>query len=475
VADASKLDATVAADRASTGDDAAVIAQRQAGLDAAQKAAADAREKELAPLEAGIAQAEGAPLPPREKVEMPTWERPKVDPQQFQQTAMSLLAMALIGGVASKGNWMGASSSLQGAMEGYAEGNQEKAQQAFEDYKAKFAEAKEHEQQANKEMEDILRDRTTSINQKIALYKAAAAKYDRQDARLQADQRSIDGMWKALESRKSSLDRLEAQNQRFTVNLDFKETQAARKAAGGGGAGGLPPGFDEEKIDYYARQALAGDQSWRTGLARSKQGVAIIAAVDARIPDLARENEISPEEASTTKDQRHALARALDDRQKYVAAANQFIGNFNKQTDLVRKYLRSGVGGATPVFNRWIQSGRKNVAGDPEVTQLDAAIRGLAREHQRIVTGVTANGQLHDSAAKTADELLNIDMTAGQIEHTLTVMHEEAQNALAAGREETGALRKQLNEIGVAGKQASKSESGAPKKLVYDPASGTFK
>lgn len=218
---------------------------------------------------------------------------------------------------------------------------------------------------------------------------------------------------------------------------------------------GTPSGFDQEKIDYYARQQLAGDTTWRSGLSRTKQGAQIIAAVDRRVPEIAKENNISPEQASTQKEYRSSLGKALNDRQKYVAAGQQFTANFQKQADLVEKYLNKGVGGSTPVFNRWIQAGRKQVEGDTEVNQLDTAIRGLAREHQRIVTGVTSNAQLHSSAQATADELLNKDMTAGQIKATLTVMREEANNAVTSGRDEVADLRKQLSTIGVGGKDSS--------------------
>ena len=236
--------------------------------------------------------------------------------------------------------------------------------------------------------------------------------------------------------------------------------------------GQLPPGFTQDDIDYYARQQLAGDTTWRTGLGRTKGGTAIIAAVDRRVPTIAKEAGISPEAASTTKEERKSLATALNDRQKYVAAGTQFIANFNQQSQLVDKYLEAGAAGATPILNRWIQAGRKQVAGDPEVTALDTAIRGLAREHQRIVTGVTSNGQLHVAAQQTADELANIDQTREQIRATMKVMREEAQNALNAGNEEVATLRKKLSQLGVAGasagpKEGDKSKDVDGKAIVY--------
>ena len=111
--------------------------------------------------------------------------------------------------------------------------------------------------------------------------------------------------------------------------------------------------------------------------------------------------------------------------------------------------MEKGAAGSTPVFNKWIQSGRKSIEGDPDVTAFDTAIRGLAREHQRIVTGVTSNAQLHASAQDTADDLLNKSMTKEQIKSNLKEMQEEAHNALDSGKDEVGLLETQIKSIGV--------------------------
>jgi len=206
--------------------------------------------------------------------------------------------------------------------------------------------------------------------------------------------------------------------------------------------------LDPSTVDYYATQSLNGDNSWQVGLARGKVGQRLIAAVKDRIPQLAKEQGITPQDASANKALRESLSKALNDRQKYVATGTQFVTNFNKQSDLVDKYLKPGVGGQSPVINRWLQAGRKSVMGDSDVTNLDTAIRGLAREHQRIVTGLTSNAQLLASAQQTADELLNRDMSEEQIKGTLNVMREEAKNALDSGNQEVDLLKTQISHIG---------------------------
>lgn len=238
-------------------------------------------------------------------------------------------------------------------------------------------------------------------------------------------------------SMQSSLDRAAALDERKRHNREIEAVVAARQA-------GVDTPISQETVDYYAAQSLKGDNSWQVGLARGKVGQQLIAAVKDRIPQMAAEKDISPEEAVGNKAALAGDTKAYADRAKFVAASNQFVRNIDKQIGLVTDLMEGGAINGIPAINRWLQAGRKAVLGDPAVTKLDIAIRGLAREHQRIVTGVTSNAQLHVSAQETADQLLNISQTPDQIRGALAVMREEAGNALTAGEEELAEQKKKL-------------------------------
>lgn len=229
-----------------------------------------------------------------------------------------------------------------------------------------------------------------------------------------------------------------------------QEQQGQQRISVHVGGTGAKPTWSQKTIDYYAERALAGDNAWRTGLSRTAQGAANISAVDDRVAEMSSERGSTPGTDVANRALRASTEKALTERTKFVAAGQQFVRNFQKQADLVEKYLKAGTAGSVPIINKWIQKGRKAIEGDPDVTAFDTAIRGLAREHQRIVTGVTSNSQLHVSAQETADELLNKDMTADQVRATLKVMREEATNAVDSGQEEVSALKSELARIGTA-------------------------
>jgi len=239
--------------------------------------------------------------------------------------------------------------------------------------------------------------------------------------------------------------------------------QIGSGAAGGAGASPITP----QVVDFYAQQSIAGDNSWQVGLARGKAGQQLVAAVKDRIPTMAAELGLSPQEVGSNKAANVALTAALRDRTKFVAAGQQFVRNMTSQIDLVEKYMDKGTATGVPVFNKWIQAGRKGVAGDPDVTALDTAVRGLAREHQRIVTGVTSNAQLHVAAQETADKILNIDQSPAQMKASLKVMREEADNAIKAGQDEAAALKTQIAGMGK-GKDAAAPAAAGPKKIEND-------
>jgi hypothetical protein len=225
----------------------------------------------------------------------------------------------------------------------------------------------------------------------------------------------------------------------------------ANRTGGGGASATTGDGYDKlsdadkKRVDYYARQSLAGDYSWKTGLARGGGGTKMILQVENRVPALAEESGLTPEAGVANRAGMAAQTKALADRTKFVAASNQFVKNMSSQADLVEKYMTKGTAGGVPALNKWIQAGRQQVAGDPDVSALDTALRGLAREHQRIVTGVTSNAQLHAAAQQTADELLNKNQTAAQMAATIKVMREEADNAVKAGRDEVAEMKANMS------------------------------
>lgn len=230
--------------------------------------------------------------------------------------------------------------------------------------------------------------------------------------------------------------------------IDWRQSRMGGGGAGGAGAGG---GYDaqspgrQQTIDFYAERTLAGDNSWRTGLSRSKQGAALILQVEERVPQLAKEQGMGSGDVIASAAQLAADQKALKGLADYGAKAGQFSRVLENQIGVVEKYLPMGVAGNTPVINKGINKLRDAVIGDPNLTAFENAIVGLAREHARFVTGLTSNAQLTASATKTADKLLNNAMTAPQIKAAIKEIQDEKEAAIKANKEERDALTKRIS------------------------------
>lgn len=277
----------------------------------------------------------------------------------------------------------------------------------------------------------------TAQNKFLVDWANAATRREQGDRRLDQGDRAADAR-ETIENRRrrEGAERLRIKND----ELKLKADRIARELETGK--------ISQQTIDYYAEQDLAGNYAWRIGLSRGKIGQQIIEQVKDRVPALAAERGLTPQDAMANHAQLGSLQSAMKQRQGFVSAANQFARNMDSQISLVEKYMKPGLAGAVPAINKWIQAGRKALAGDPDVSALDTAIRGLAREHQRIVTGVTSNAQLHVSAQETADELLNIAQTPEQVRAVLEVMREEVANAIKSGTDELASLRTDITQIG---------------------------
>jgi hypothetical protein len=242
--------------------DRQTAAARQTALDTQRQASGIEREKVLAPQEAKVSQAIDSlnQVKPPPKADLPTYKpKPEIDAGEYQKLSMGLIGMALIGGIASRGNWQAAGASLNGALEGYVEGNHERAAKEYQDYQTKFKEAQAKSAAEQKEFTDILQNKRLTINDMLTQVKLAAAKYGRDDVRMEAEQKSIDGIWRRVETMDQTITRLNSTHENQVERLSAALTKQTKANAGG---------LTGDAITTLAEQAEAGDTSALVGLSK---------------------------------------------------------------------------------------------------------------------------------------------------------------------------------------------------------------
>jgi hypothetical protein len=201
-------------------------------------------------------------------------------------------------------------------------------------------------------------------------------------------------------------------------------------------------------IDFYAAEELGGNHEWKTNF-RGKEGQAILAAVTHRVPTMAKDAGISPEEMGTISAQRKALASSLT----AVAKRSEAIDLFASKTEKDIAALKPLIDKASPTgplfMNKPLNDLKRQFQNDPTLAKLDQQAIQVGTEFERLMTsGGLSQGQLHQGAAEDAKKLINGDFAPKIAYAKLEQMAVEIKNQRDAGHEATQRIGGQLTNLG---------------------------
>lgn len=353
------------------------LVERQGELSQRMETTAGEREKTLAPMEAELQKQIAEPYPTRPHTELPQFKpQPIVNAKEYEALSYGLLAMAMLGGVASQGRWLEVGSALNGALEGYLKGNLQNAQKRYEDYETQFKGAVAKEQQANKEFEDILTNKKLRLADQMNLYKIAAAKYDRQDALAAAQSKNYDAMWKSLESNKTALLKIMDHNELVGATL-------AAKLNAGGGAGlseryTSDPAY-KKNVDFWAGLIKQGG-SLPPRFAQSGAGKMMMPDILQVVPTL---GSGKPEDIAANK----LTVRELTSAAQKVGTQSASVSIANKELQRFIPLAEEAMQGVTRTgwkpINQLIQAGENTWS--PEQKRLVIANRSVQNAFAQLI------------------------------------------------------------------------------------------
>jgi hypothetical protein len=379
---------------------------RTAELEAQRAAtAAEKQQATAAPLAAAgkaageLSQTVDQPLPPSEAAGL-HYKPHETDKKDIEGLSWALVGMAAIGGAVSKGNWLGVSSMLNGAMTGFIKGDQIKAEKEWQDFQTKFQAAEAHDREALNRLKTVRDNKALSLNAKMQQYQLIAAQYDMQDVAAAAQIKSHDAVLKQIDARENAITRartqLEVVREKIAegtgADIQLSEADVAMVASGAPKA-----------------QVIAG-----YGKTAGAQWTKLRQAAEQKIMN---ENPgMTPEEAG-----RELASRQID----YVAgrrsvtqlttmqgatraAVAQLDFNINKTKEILASLPSSDI---SPVINA-IARGEEKWTGDPRYSALFFYMNATAMESARILSGGAASvAQLHEGAREEAQQWANINMT----------------------------------------------------------------
>jgi hypothetical protein len=190
---------------------------------------------------------------------------------------------------------------------------------------------------------------------------------------------------------------------------------------------------------------LAATQYYQTG---KMPAVGNNATLRAKI--LARAAEIAKDSGDTNKEvvlrgqSNQASASALTNLTKQRTSVSAFERTASSNADMALglsdKVDRTGV----PVFNRYLNAGRKELAGDSDVTNFNIANETLVNEYAKVMSGGMGNTPVSDSARSHAHAMLSTAMTKEQYKQAVAVLKQEMGNRMSGFDQEELSLRQNM-------------------------------
>lgn len=185
--------------------------------------------------------------------------------------------------------------------------------------------------------------------------------------------------------------------------------------------------LSQDAIEDYAQRSLLDPSVRFAGLGKVAAGANI--EIANRRAEIQRETGLTGTDAYVAQQGVAAAKLSLRDQEKKRSNIVGFEQTARENAKIALGLLDKGAGGSgsIPVFNRWLQAGRKGT-GDPDVAAFNTAIGAFTNEYAKIISGNTGAGGATDSSRREAAELINKGGTVEQLRAQLDIAFQEMEN-----------------------------------------------
>lgn len=189
---------------------------------------------------------------------------------------------------------------------------------------------------------------------------------------------------------------------------------------------GKPP--DQDTLDFAAQVYLETGHMPPLGIG----GSAIRTQILARAAQLAKDKGYDPADVIAIQSGVKADQATLTVLTKSRGSVGNFEGTAERELKLAESYMDKGAGpSGIPIVNRWIQAGRQDIQGDPDVTQFNTAMTSFKNEYAKIMSSPGGNNQqTTDAARREADDIINRSQTKAQLRANIVAMQAGMKNRI---------------------------------------------
>ena len=158
-----------------------------------------------------------------------------------------------------------------------------------------------------------------------------------------------------------------------------------------------------------------------------------------------------------------ANTAALSKLQQSQTMVGAFEKNFTRNADIALEESKKVDGTGVPLVNKWLNAGKRSIAGDAQLAAYDAVIKSTSNEYAKIISGSMGNTAIAEGEIKKIEGLLNSAQTPKQVEAVINMMKRETQNRMKGFDEEKESLRASMSTKKAApAADSSKAAAGLP-------------
>lgn len=217
----------------------------------------------------------------------------------------------------------------------------------------------------------------------------------------------------------------------------------------------------DDAVDLLAAKMISTGQLPAMGM--GKAATANRNKVFNRFSSMAKELGLDANDLVAGNASIKALGMSLNKITSQRGAVAQLEETAKKNADLMLSLAPKGAGPTNvPVLNRWIQAGRKNVAGDVDVTKFDGALSAFSEEYAKVMSGSLGNQAATDSSRNAAADRLGKYATQGQLQGGIDVMKIEMANRMSALAEVENGIRASIRSGGRGNAPGTEPEAAPP-------------
>src|SRR6185295_7406413 len=202
-----------------------------------------------------------------------------------------------------------------------------------------------------------------------------------------------------------------------------------------------PPKLDDESARNLAVESLY-DPNATVGFRRDPTTMGQIMK---HRTGIMKESGITPEDVVSGRAGFKADTVSLNKMTPQYDAISSFMNTAQRNGKILSELADKVDSTGSPVVERWLRAGRRNVAGDPDVSNFNAQIHLYGAEVARILTQPTLTGVLSDTARKEVQDFLPSNATAAQIKSLTGLLERDFGNRQQTLESQIGQIRSRMS------------------------------